>query len=195
MTRVTFEKGAKVARIEDNLDNPTRALKQIGALMVAESQAAFRDQSFGGKRWKARASVNIFGVISDFHQGRRAPPQRRFQDRPALRDTGRLAASISFRLIGSKAVEVGSNLPYAGLHNAGGETESKPITEDVRRGLNTWLKTQGVQLRRRLGWILNKRFRGETLKMEVPKRQFVGITAKTRKAVQKIVGVTIVEVK
>lgn len=194
MARVTFSKGAKVARIEQKLENPADALKQIGALMVAESQRAFKKQSHGGKPWEPRAPVNVFGIIADFHAGRQKPPQRRFERRPALRDTGRLSASINFRVSG-KTVEVGSNLPYAHVHNQGGEVESKPINSEVRSALYDWLKTQKLAMRRRLGWLLNKKFRDQKLKMNVPARRFVAITKRTRETVRRAVGVEIMEIK
>ena len=195
MARATFKKGAKVKRWEKNLDNPQAALKQIGALMTAESQRAFKDQKFGKEPWQPRGQVNVFGIIADFHAGKRTPPARRFETRPALRDTGRLSASIAFKLLGSKVVEVGSNLPYAGVHHTGGEVESEPITESVQRLLGNWLKNKGSEFKSRLGFLLNKKLRGTTLKMDVPERPIVGITKQTLKDVQEAVGVKIMEAK
>lgn len=195
MARVTFKRGAKLDRIDRRLDNPEAALKAIGALMTAESQGAFKRQSFGKDRWPERARLNVFGIIADFHQGRRSPPARRFESRPALRDTGRLSSSIAFRLIGTHVVEVGSNLPYAGVHNFGGEVESKPITASVRSALWRWLKKQDRQMRRRLGWLLNKKFTGETLVSDVPARRFVGVTSRTQDYVQRAVGAEIMEAR
>jgi phage gpG-like protein len=193
MARATFEPGGKVSRIAMNLDRPERTLKQIGAIMVAESQAAFKAQSFGGVAWPPRAGVNIFGIIDDFASGRAKPPARRFEKRPALRDTGRLAASISFRLVGTHVVEVGTVLPYAGLHNFGGPTESKKITQTVRENLWRWLKTQNLGMKRRVGWLLNSKFKNQTIKGNVPARRFVGITQQTRRYVQRTLGATISE--
>ena len=192
--RATFDKGDKLNRIEKKLDGPAVALKQIGALMVAESQRSFKSQEFGEKKWDARAKVNVFGIIADFHAGKTAPPKRRFQDRPALRDTGRLAGSIAFEVKGD-VVEVGTNVDYAKVLNEGGEVESKPITSKVRRLLWRWLKKQDTDLKKRLGWVLNAKFRDKTIKTEVPARQFVGVTATTIKTVKQIVGVTIMEVE
>lgn len=194
MARVTFKKGAKVARIEKKLDNPARALKQIGIMMVAESQRAFRVQRFGETRWRPRASVNVMGIIADFKQGRKAPPQRRFENRPALRDTGRLSASISFRRIGQNAVEVGTNLDYASIHQEGGIAQSEIITKDVQRNLWNWLKKQSLGMRRKLGWLLNSKFTGTRLEQKVPARPFVGVTKSTRRDIRRIVGVEIMEV-
>lgn len=192
--RTTFKKGEKVSRIERKLGNPSAALKQIGALMVSESQRAFKLQEFGGKRWDPRAPVNVFGIIADFHAGKRKPPARRFEPRPALRDTGRLASSIAFRVVGD-TVEVGSNLPYASVHQTGGEVESKPITQTVRTNLWAWLKKQSKDLKRRIGWVLNPKFKDKTIKGEVPARPFVGITKQTREFVREAVGVSIMEVE
>lgn len=195
MARATFRKGAKVARIQKNLDKPTRALKQVGVVMTSESQLAFRSQKFGRKAWDPRGKVNLFGIIADFHAGKKAPPARRFDQRPALKDTGRLAASITWALAGKDVVEVGTNLPYANVHQVGGRVESKPLTTTVRRAFWRWLKRQGPDLKKQLGWVLNRKFKGETLKSEVPKRPFVGVTKKTRDHIREIVGVEIMEVK
>jgi phage gpG-like protein len=193
MSSVTFRKGDKVRRIERNLGGPKDALKQIGAMMVAESQQAFRRQRLTKKRWPARARINVFGIISDFAMGRKKPPGRRFDRRPALVDTGRLRASIAFRAVGSKIVEVGTNLPYAAAHQKGGEVESEQITEDVQKALYSWLRGAGKQHKKKLGWLLNKKFRGTRLSMRVPQRKFVGVTDRTRRDVKKIVGVYIME--
>lgn len=188
-----FEKGAKVERWERNLERPEAALRQVGALMVAESQRAFRDQKLGDAPWEPRAPVNVFGIVADFHAGKKSPPQRRFESRPALRDTGRLAQSVAFKLVGQDVVEVGSNLPYAGTLHKGGEVESKPITDQVRQALGRWLKGAGSKHRARLGWILNRKFAGKQLKQKVPARPIVGITKQTLADVKEAVGVRIME--
>jgi phage gpG-like protein len=176
MTRATFEQGAKLKRIGNKLVDPSKALKQIGVTMVAESQASFKAQRFGRKA-----------------QGRRKPPARRFQTRPALRDTGRLANSIAFQVKG-KIVEVGTNVPYASLHNFGGVSKSEKISGTVRKNLWAWLKKQNKDLKGRLGWLLNRKFKDQKLEQKVPKRQFVGVTLQTRKAIKKTIGVEIMEV-
>lgn len=193
ITNQDFKQGAKMDRWIKALENPHKALKQIGALMVAESQSAFRNQQFGRDKWLPRSSVNVFGIISDFSKGS-TPPQRRFESRPALRDTGRLSSSITFKVSGS-VVEVGTNLDYAKVHQHGGEVESKKISKAVQQSLWRWLKPKGKGLKQSLGWLLNKKFTGETLKTQVPKRPFVGITKQTMEDVREVVGVEIMEVK
>lgn len=193
MTRVTFDEGAKVRRIRANLQDPSKALAQVGVLMVAESQAAFRNQKFGDKKWDQRAPVNVFGVIADFHQGRKKPVGRRFDRRPALVDTGRGRKSIAFQVRGN-GVDVGTNVDYMKVHQTGGKVESKPITKNVRRLLWSWLKNQGVAMKRRLGWLLNKKFVDTSIEGKVPPRPFIGVTKETVRNIEKVVQRTIMEV-
>ena len=190
----TFKQGAQVGRWEKNLDNPQAALKQIGAVMVAESQQAFKAQKFGKESWEPRAVPNVYGIVADFHAGKKKPPARRFEDRPVLRDTGRLAASISFSVVSSRTVEVGSNLSYAATLHRGGKIESKPITKSVQETLAKWLKGAGKAWKGKLGFLLNPKFTGETLKGRVVARPFMGITKATIADVKEIVGVSIMEV-
>jgi len=193
MARVTYEPGAKVKRLQANLADPSKALKQIGVMMVAESQAAFKAQRFGSTQWRQRNNPNVFGIISDFTQGRRKPPARRFESRPALSDTGRLAKSIAFQVKG-KIVEVGTNVEYASLHNFGGVSKSEKITSTVQKSLWSWLKKQDKSLKQRLGWLLNRKFKDQQLETRVPRRQFVGITMETRKQIRATIGMEIMEV-
>lgn len=195
MASVTLKKGAKIERMERWLEKPTAALKQIGALGVAESQEAFREQSFDGKKWPERNPdkpvVNVFGVISDFSQGKTKPPNRRFQTTPALIDTGRLASSISFRLVSDDTVEWGTNIVYAPVHQSGGEVESEEITETVQRLLGAWLKKQSSAMKGRLGFLLNKNMTGEKLQGEVPQRRFVGVTKQLIEDVREVVQISL----
>jgi len=192
--RVAFDEGDRIRRFGKNLDDPKVALKQIGAMMVAESQLAFKAQKLGKEKWDARAPINVYGIISDFHGGKSKPPERRFERRPALRDTGRLAASIAFNVISKTTVEVGSNLPYAGVHQEGGPIESKPITKAVQEKLGDWLKGNGSAYKKALGFLLNRKLTGETRKGKVVARPFVGVTKQTIEDVLEIVGVKILEV-
>ena len=194
MTRATFQKGAKLERIEKNLEDPRRALKQIGVLMVAESQRAFRDQKFGPDAWEPRGKVNTFGILADLASGGN-PKARRFQRRPALRDTGRLSSSIASRVVGSRIVEVGTNLDYAAVHQEGGTVTSEKITPSMQRRLWKWLKPKGKDLKAQLGWLLNRKYRGQSLTSEVPARPFVGITKATIASVREVVGVEVMEAR
>lgn len=183
----TFDEGDKLRRWFKGLEKPEKALKQIGILMVAESTDAFKAQQFGRERWPARGKVNVYGIISDMTNSK-TPPARRFQDRPVLKDTGRLSSTIAHRLIGTHEVEVGSNLPYSGVHNYGGKVESDPITETVQKRLSRWLRTQPFKIQSKLAWLLRPSQKGKTLKTEVPAREFVGINKQTVLDIVEVVG-------
>lgn len=193
MPEPTFSPGAKIQRIQRRLASPEAALKQIGAMMTAESQGAFREQAFGGKEWEPRNFVNVFGILADFAAGKKAPPARRFERRPALRDTGRLAASIAWRIVSTDTVEIGTNLDYAAVHQKGGEVRSATITEAVRTALNNWLKGRGKRFRAELGWLLNRKFAGQQLEADVPARPFVGVTKRSMRDIRATIGTKIME--
>ena len=199
MVRAGFDEGDKMRRFGRNLDNPQAALKQIGALMVAESQRAFKTQRFGKKEWEPRAPINIYGIIADFHAGKKKPPARRFESRPALIDTGGLLKSLAFSVVSSRTVEVGVSAEYrkiASTLHGGGKIESKPITQTVRDALGEWLlKVTDDSIFEALGFLLEKKMLGKTLKGEVQARPFVGITKQTIADIKEVVGVTIMEVK
>ncbi len=197
MVTAEFDEGAKFERWQQALRNPSATLKAIGALMVSESQAAFRAQKFGKDKWAPRAVPNIYGIISDFHKGVANPPQRRFEATPALVDTGGLkgAGGIVFKVAG-KTVTVGTSpaQQYAAVHQTGGPIESLPISAQVRELLGAFLKGSGKKWRDQLGFLFSKK-EGETLKGTVEARPFLGITKQTIEDVEEVVGVKIFEVK
>lgn len=193
MARAQFEPGRKVERIGKALLSPRDALTMVGSLMAAESARAFDVQEYDGKRWEPRAPVNVFGIIADFAAGKRKPPNRRFERRDALIDTGALSRSITFELLSDSVVQVGTALGYASVHQTGGDVESEPITDDVRALLLDWLRGPGKRYRRELGWLLNRKFRGVRLEGTVPQRKFVGITKRTRDHVRRAVQAEIAE--
>ena len=190
-----FKAGAKIGRWGKKLKNSNPALKQIGILMVAESQESLTKQKHGRKRWDARAPVNVYGIIADFAAGKAVPPKRRFQRRPVLKDTGRLQKSIAYRLVSGNAVEIGTNLKYAAVHQFGGPIESEKLTDKVLNALSSWLEDEGEKYQKLLGPLLNEKLKGTTLKGKVEARPFLGITKQTIKDVREVVKVTIMEIK
>ena len=195
MAGAKVDKGGKVTRWFGGLDRPEKALKQIGALLLAASQKSFKAQAWEGKPWRERRVPNVFGIIADFSQaGRTTPPKRRFEARPVLRDTNRLAQTLAFRLIGQHTVEVGSSMDYAGVHNFGGRIESKPITQTVQDKLLKFLKSKnGQRWQSRLIFLTLPGMKGKTLKGKVPPRQFVGLTKTIQQDIEKAVGLQIFE--
>ena len=194
MVRVKFNPGRKVKRIQKKLEDPRVILTQIGVLMVAESQAGFKRQMFGGVRWKERAVPNVFGILQDLSQGSKIP-SRRMEPRPALRDTGALAKSIAFKVYGKSSVAVGSALKYADVHNRGGKVTSPKITQPMQIALWKWLKRKPKEIRAKLGWLVSPNALGKKLTGTVSKRQFIGLTRSTKAAVKRLLGVTVMEVR
>lgn len=172
--------------------SPLAILKQIGAVLVANAQKRFKDQSFDNKTpWQERQTPNAMGVISDLLRGK-DPPDRRLQGRPALIDTGQTRNSIDFRILGPNELEYGSNLPHAGVLHAGGQTKSLPVTKEVKDGLAKLIKKNPDY--GPLKFLFNK----EEHSVNVPARPFVGISAQDgddiRSIVQRALGVKNVKI-
>ena len=149
--------------------------------MVSASQKAFKEQRFNDVPWPPRYPgmddpfVNIAGAIEDFRRGPNLPA-RRFEKRPALIDSGNLFRSISFRLIGDEAVEVGSNLPYARFHNSGEDPPPQNIDSTVRGNLAKFLKRKSnKKYGKRLGFLFNT----EVFEQSVAERRFIGVDEQT----------------
>lgn len=179
-------------RFRDALRNPQKALKQIGAMMVAESEEAFEEQAFGEADWDERGLPNVFGILQDLEDGGE-PKDRRFETTPVLIDAGHLSRSITFET-GKDSVTVGSNLEYAALMHGGGTSFSVEITEDIQARMRAWLDGPGKQWEPELGFITRPAFLGQKLEMEVPARPFVGVTKQTIEDVAFILGVEVFEV-
>lgn len=192
--RIFDEEAIRLAR--SRLKNPSKLMKQIGVTLLRESQLAFERQAFGDIDWPPRYPndpapyVNYAGVVSDLSRGA-SIKDRRFQNRPALLDTGRLKNSLSpstgMRLQGAYIVEVGSNLPYATTQHAGGETK-QPVTQAMKKRLADYMKKQrgAIKSARKRSTPLTKRQAGTSklgflfgineLVTNVAPRPFVGIT-------------------
>lgn len=187
-----YRPGAKLQRIQSNLLDPAVALKQIGALLTAESIGAFKAQKFGEKKWDERGSPNVFGILADFAAGKKEPPKRRFEKRPVMRDTGRLASSISWRVVGD-VVEVGTTVEYAAKLHFGGEVESVKITATIQNALAVWLKKSRKARDAGLGWLLNRKFTGTRLKQTLVARPFVGLTKQGKRDIREVIGALVME--
>lgn len=195
MVRTGYRKGAKMERFQKNLSNPTRVLKQIGILAIAEFQEAFVLQRLGREAWAPRAVPNRFGIIADFAAGS-TPPDRRFDSRPVLKDTaggGGMSASFGMEL-GRNTVTIGNSKLYAAAHHLGLEVESEEITEDVQTKLAEWLEGQSAERNQQLGHLLSKRLTGTKLKTKLPKRPLVAITDTLIEDVHEVIGAEIFEI-
>lgn len=108
-------------RIVKELNNPTPALKLVGALAQRAIQRNFRTQSSpGGQPWASLAPATI-----------KARRNRRKSSIQILVDSGRLKNSLTtpdaLRIEGSE-LAVGTNVPYAAIHNFGAGARSSVKT-------------------------------------------------------------------
>ena len=161
--------------------DPAPLLNAVGLYMVGKTQQAFRDQGRGGVSWPGRAGPNRVGILRDLEAGR-VPPERRFEPRPAAIDTGRLRASIAYRVQGDTVI-VGSNLDYASDVQRG-STVSIQVTGSLRIALAAWLRSlkgdRKRQARAAMGWL----FRVGVLTVNVPARPFVMVTDQDRATIR-----------
>lgn len=145
-----------IARLERALSHPEKLLEQWGALGVARSQRAFREQRLGDEEWPARypnqapPKLNIAGALSDFNAGATQPKPNRFQDRPALVDEGNrggLLSSLNWAVLDPHTVEWGTNKPYAAVQQTGGKTVIR-LTDDAVSRAKAWLLTKKGSIRK-----------------------------------------------
>lgn len=145
---VTLTTAGEAIRLQGRIDRPEKLLKRFGALLVSDSQKAFKDQALGDIAWPARYPnqrdpfINIAWALKDFAAGRSKPLDRRFQNRPAGIDTGETMRATSFRLVGPTAVEVGNPMPWANAMQRGGIEGVIPITAEMKKRMGKWLKSQ-----------------------------------------------------
>jgi phage gpG-like protein len=168
------------AELVGKLKNPERILKQIGVLMESASTDAFQRQEFGTFKWPGRYPnqtapfLNIAGAVADWAAGGDVKA-RRFQNRPALFDTGALAASIRSQVQGSDRVAVGSALDHAAIHQWGG-VSTQPVTKETKQKVAKFLLTErGKPFRDKLRFLLQPN--RNALETEVVQRPFLGITS------------------
>lgn len=139
----TFDEGTRLRVLRTTVDDPAWVVKEVVALVAAYSQNAFVVGRLGPSRWKDRDETgmnpNWPAVVADLKAGRK-PPARRFVGKPVLIDTGRLASSITGRVVSPTRGEVGTNLPYAGPLHFGTPSRTERITKEIQRRLWQFIK-------------------------------------------------------
>jgi phage virion morphogenesis protein len=107
----------------DAVQNPAPVLREIGQTLVTTSDLAFRGQRDPwGAPWEPLAA----STLRQRRRGKRAGSAR------ILRDTGRLATSISYQLgTDGRSVDVGTNVEYAAIHQFGGEIQRAASTRTL----------------------------------------------------------------
>lgn len=168
-------------RLKSALSTPRPLLDAVGMLLVGRTQRAFQDQARAGNSWRQRAVPNRIGILEDLRAGQ-SPPERRWDPRPAAIDTGRLRASIAFRVNGNKVV-VGSQLPYASDVQRG-STKTIALDGGLRRALAAWLKSLRGDRRDMARKAFGPLFSKGAASVRVPPRPFLAITDEDRKTIK-----------
>jgi len=165
-------KGALIRFLEKNLANPVSALKKIGVMVTSRTQDRFRMQvGPTGVRWPPPMTPNIPGILMDL-EGGPGVKSSRLMAGPALQDTGRLWGSINWRIVSSDTVEIGTNLPYAKLHQFG-LNHVIPVTLRQKQNLNLFLHTQaGAPWVPHLRWL----YGATEVDIQVITRPFIGLS-------------------
>jgi phage gpG-like protein len=151
----------------------TRIPNEIAALAVKFSKERFRDQSWiDGRRepWAPRAS-------------RRAGGQRRSQT--LLVDSGRLKRSIRKISATPNRVIIGTDVPYAQIHNEGFKGPVRQRVRSHTRALTKFGITSRRQLKRSTAIVFGRVKTGETtvraynrtIQQDIPARPFIGSSA------------------
>jgi phage gpG-like protein len=155
----TFDEGDLLRGLGAGLTNPARLMKRLGLLIATRGKQAFGEQKRGPFVWKPRHVPNVPGILADLSDGKKTIPNRRFEARPALEDKGRLLADLSsaeaVHVEGTYRVSVGSRLPYASLHQFGGEVDI-PISDTLKAKIAALLKSSTKKadraMDRAMGW-------------------------------------------
>jgi len=141
-------------------------MHRLGVFVVSKVVQRFRTQRIGNEAMPPRGSsdenyANIPAIIRYLQKGQGSPdiPDRYFQRRPALIDTGRLMHSITYQVDSDSSFKVGTNVNYAAKQFLGG-SETMPGAgrggdKTVRSGLAKYLK-RNKDKRKALGHLFSK---------------------------------------
>lgn len=176
-----------IFRLKAALKDPAPALRRIGPILEAGASKAFVEQRFGDFVWpprypnQAEPFINVAGALADFNKGATKPKARRFDRRPALRDTGQLLGSIRSALVGKDSVEVGTTVPYAASHQFG-LVSTQPIAEGAKKRIAKWLFTdEGEPFKKQMTPLTGPQKVWDT---EVVQRPFLGVTNQMEDEIQ-----------
>lgn len=184
MSDITF--GSNLIEFGGRQKNPVPFLKRVGAMMKGRVARTFASQGRDGIEWRARKVPNVIGIIKDMEAGRKSIPNRRFEYRPAARDTGLLARSISFQVEGNTAVSIGTVVQYANKVQGGGVSVARinmvarnnlsDVVARARARVAKGTATRKDEMISDLGYLLF----ASQVKVNVPPRPFVYFSPKDR---------------
>ena len=148
---------AAMRRLVGRLANPAPALDEIGSRLVTSTVRRFElERSPTGQPWRKSLRAKRQGGQT-------------------LTDTARLRQSITHRVT-DDAVEVGTNVEYAAIHQLGGKTRARTIRPRRRKALSFLVGGRRVTVR-------SVRHPGST----IPARPFLGLDDGDRAAIERIV--------
>ena len=192
MAKITINvSDEKLDKTIAGIEDPSEALKAIGALFTVKAQRSFREQKRGSISWAPRGVPNVAGIIGDFNKGQN-PKARRFQARPAMIDTGRLRGSISW-VVSGNGVTIGTNVPYARKLQEG-IASTVSLTFAGRQKLRQWYRGQSKRKRKEFGKEMGWLFRKTSITVTPSARPFLTIEDQDVKEVMKLVKERVINV-
>lgn len=118
---------AALGELSQRLGDMSEPLSEIGQMLVTEADLAFREQRDPwGDKWKALRPSTLRARRKGKGAGKTAH---------ILRDTGRLASSISYSTE-TNSVVVGTNVVYSAIHQFGGEINRGASTRTLYFKMN-----------------------------------------------------------
>ncbi len=182
---VRVESLGKVGILGEKLDERKRiALVRIGALLVIRAQTAFDEQKRGDFEWPERGVPNVAGIVEDCERGG-SIKERRFQERPAGIDTGRLRSSVAWEIVDESSVRVGVNLDYGSLIQFGGLVEID-VTQNTIDCILAYAKDHPERFDKTLRALVKKG--PHTFTINVPARPFIAVTDDDLDDIRSIAG-------
>jgi phage gpG-like protein len=158
---ISTELKRKAEALKKVLNNAPRV---IGSMAVTHFKTNFRKQGFEGVKWPKRST-------------------NRAKDagRAIMIKKGRLMNSIRVASANTKEIVIGTNVPYAKIHNEGGTISQAARSETfarnrISRGARKGLFKKGV-VNGKQGFTYKAR------NIKIPKRQFIGEDAELTKKV------------
>jgi phage gpG-like protein len=164
-----FNKLNEIARRLEQ--NQTRLVRAMAAQAITFSKQRFREKAWVDNRtepWK-----------------KRKPGAPREKGRTLLVDSGRLRDSIHRISITRNSAIIGTDVPYARIHNEGGMMH--PHVTRKMRGF-AWKMYYATKQDKWKGLALTKK---ETLNIRIPKRKFMGNSAVQNRQIKRVLTLQI----
>lgn len=149
---------------------PTR----VGREIVSFARERFRHENYldrTAQKWKPRAQADT--------------QAKRRGRRNLLVQSGRLRRSIRVLRRTSDSVSVGSEVPYAAIHNYGGEVQHPGSPYIVVAGKAVWLKRETAKARKAAGKYVKT---SKPHSIRIPQRQFLGDSHELRQRIVKVIS-------